>query len=220
MRQHLLRWQWELYPDNHKKRATLVVHLITAPLFVLGTLMLASSPVTGWELAVAGVAFMFGTVTAQGWSHKQEESRPVPFDGPGDFVLRFFAEQFVTFPRFVMSVLALVALLPILRLLWKPYDEALVAPASGIVVMIVLTLASAKFQSWYLMSALPFFGLSCPAPWRKWWVWVIFASVAQELPLALPRDAKLFVPTVAFATGLSAILFLWAFRSRYFGWVR
>jgi len=103
MRQHLLAWQWELYPDNHKRRTTLVVHLISAPLFVCGTLMLATSPLFGWELAVAGFAFMFATVTAQGWSHKQEESKPVPFDGPLDFVVRFFVEQLVTFPRFVWS---------------------------------------------------------------------------------------------------------------------
>jgi len=103
MRQHLLRWQWELYPDGHKRRLTLVVHLLTAPLFVAGTLMLASAPLAGWYLAVAGPAFMLATLLVQGWAHKQEDAKPVPFLGPVDFVTRFFAEQFVTFPRFVLS---------------------------------------------------------------------------------------------------------------------
>lgn len=103
MRQHLLRWQWELYPDAHKRRLTLAVHLVSAPLFVVGTLMLVAAPLLGWYLAAAGPAFMLATLMLQGWTHKQEDARPIPFLGPGDFVSRFFAEQFVTFPRFVLS---------------------------------------------------------------------------------------------------------------------
>jgi hypothetical protein len=118
----------------------------------------------------------------------------------------------------VMSLVALIALLPLFRALLRKHDEALVAPASGIFVIIALTLASPKFQSWYLMSALPFFAYSCPPAWRRWWPWVIFAAVTQEFPLALPRDAALFMPAVAFGTGLTAIVFLWSFRERYFRW--
>jgi hypothetical protein len=36
------------------------------------------------------------------------------------------------------------------------------ALATGAFVIAVVTLASPKFQSWYLLAALPFFGLSCP----------------------------------------------------------
>ena len=103
MRQHLLQWQWELYPEGHKRRLTLAVHLVSAPLFVSGALMIATSPLVGWYSAVAGAAFMLATLVIQGWSHKQEEAKPVPFLGPMDFVSRFFVEQFVTFPRFVFS---------------------------------------------------------------------------------------------------------------------
>ena len=103
MRQHLLQWQWELYPEGHKRRLTLAVHLVSAPLFVSGALMIAASPLVGWYYAVAGAAFMIATLVIQGWSHKQEEAKPVPFLGPMDFVSRFFVEQFVTFPRFVFS---------------------------------------------------------------------------------------------------------------------
>ncbi len=103
MRQHLLQWQWELYPDAHKRRLTLVIHLLTAPLFISGSLMLGATPLFGWHFAVTGVLFMVATVMMQGWAHKQEDARPVPFLGPIDFVSRFFAEQFVTFPRFVLS---------------------------------------------------------------------------------------------------------------------
>ncbi|HEX4513836.1 MAG TPA: hypothetical protein VH054_09880 [Polyangiaceae bacterium] len=107
MRQHLLQWQWELYPDGHTRRLTLAVHTFTTPLFIAGTILLALSPLpffgAGWHFAVAGLAFIASTVMLQGWTHKQENAKPVPFLGPFDFVSRFFVEQWVTFPRFVMS---------------------------------------------------------------------------------------------------------------------
>ncbi len=103
MRPELLRWQWELYPDNHTRRLTIVVHVISVPLFIMALPLVALSPLLGWELAVAGVAFVVAAVAAQGWSHKHETQRPIPFDGPADFVARFVAEQLVTFPRFLMS---------------------------------------------------------------------------------------------------------------------
>jgi hypothetical protein len=103
MRQHLLQWQWELYPDGHTRRLTLAIHMITSPLFMSGTIMLALWPILGWQLAVAGAAFMVSTLLLQGWTHKQEHAKPVPFLGPLDFVSRFFVEQWVTFPRYVMS---------------------------------------------------------------------------------------------------------------------
>ncbi len=103
MRQHLLDWQWGLYPDGHKRKLTLVIHLLTTPLFISGTVMLLTSPLVGWHYAIGGALFMIGTVMMQGWSHKQEDAKPVPFLGPFDFVSRFFVEQWVTFPRFVFS---------------------------------------------------------------------------------------------------------------------
>jgi len=56
-----------------------------------------------WEIAVVGAAFMIAAVAGQGWTHKMEPAKPVPFDGPFDFVSRFVVEQVVTFPRFVLS---------------------------------------------------------------------------------------------------------------------
>jgi hypothetical protein len=103
MRKDLLVWQRNLYPENHTRRTTLVVHIVSVPLFIVGSLMLGVVPVFGWELAVVGIAFMVSAFASQGWAHKMEHTKPVPFDGPLDFVSRFFAEQFVTFPRFVLS---------------------------------------------------------------------------------------------------------------------
>jgi hypothetical protein len=46
---------------------------------------------------------MLATVAAQGRGHKLEQTRPVPFRGPADFLARFFVEQWFNFPRFVLS---------------------------------------------------------------------------------------------------------------------
>lgn len=103
MRRDLLEWQWQNYPENHTRRLTLVVHVLSVPLFAIGWLCIATSPLLGWEMAVVGLSFVVATVASQGWSHKMEPTRPIPFDGPADFLTRFVAEQLVTFPRFLFS---------------------------------------------------------------------------------------------------------------------
>jgi hypothetical protein len=102
MRENLLGWQWSLYEKGHTTRGNLLLHLFTAPLFVVGTALLLSG-VAVPRLAVIGGALMALALVAQGRGHNGEGERPVPFQGPMDFVSRFFAEQFVTFPRFVLS---------------------------------------------------------------------------------------------------------------------
>jgi hypothetical protein len=46
---------------------------------------------------------MVAALVAQGRGHRLEREAPEPFKGAGDFVSRFIAEQWVTFPRFVLS---------------------------------------------------------------------------------------------------------------------
>ena len=103
MREHLLQWQWELYPPAHRDRRNLTIHLLTAPLFQLGVLGLVLSPLVGGVWAVPSLAAMVAALAAQGRGHKLERQAPAPFLGPLDVMARFFAEQWVTFPRFVLS---------------------------------------------------------------------------------------------------------------------
>jgi len=53
--------------------------------------------------AALGTACTVVALVAQGRGHRFEPETPTPFDGPVDFVSRLFAEQWVTFPRFVLS---------------------------------------------------------------------------------------------------------------------
>ena len=44
----LLRWQWNGYQRTHLSRANLVIHAITVPGFMLGTITIACAIVTCW----------------------------------------------------------------------------------------------------------------------------------------------------------------------------
>ena len=71
------------------------------PVFLLGTLALVGALVTREGVAaVFAVAGMGVSVLLQGRGHRRERETPAPFAGAGDFVSRFFVEQWVTFPRF------------------------------------------------------------------------------------------------------------------------
>jgi hypothetical protein len=99
----LLAWQWALYAQVHKDRRNLVLHALTAPLFMAGTAALAASPLGGLRSGVAGAFAMVLAMVLQGRGHKLEGAPPAPFRGPFDVLARIFCEQWVTFPRFVLS---------------------------------------------------------------------------------------------------------------------
>ena len=99
----LLAWQWGLYRAGHTERTNLVMHVFTVPMFQLGTLSLLASIFLGPLLALIGVVFMVSAMAVQGRGHAAEPQSPVPFRGPLDVIVRIFVEQWITFPRFVLS---------------------------------------------------------------------------------------------------------------------
>ena len=100
----LLRWQWEGYPKYHQSRANLLIHIVAVPLFLLGTVALVVA-VVQFSLVLLAVAIgcIVVAVALQGRGHRLERVPPEPFSGPLNFVSRLFLEQWVTFPRFVIS---------------------------------------------------------------------------------------------------------------------
>jgi hypothetical protein len=102
-RQNLLAFQWSVYPEAHQSRGNLWIHLLTVPVFMAGTLGVLASPWLGVGAALAGLLAMATALAAQGRGHRLEPKPPVPFRGPLDIVLRIFAEQWITWPRFVLS---------------------------------------------------------------------------------------------------------------------
>jgi hypothetical protein len=56
-----------------------------------------------WWLAPAGLGAMVLAIALQGRGHKMEQTAPVPFRGPLDVLGRLFFEQWITFPRYLLS---------------------------------------------------------------------------------------------------------------------
>ncbi|MBS0383146.1 MAG: terminase [Proteobacteria bacterium] len=100
----LVRWQWEGYPRNHQLRANLWLHLVMVPLFLAGNVVLVAGIVRlSWRLALVGILATFVAIALQGRGHKREPNAPEPFTGAGNALSRIFLEQWVTFPRYVLS---------------------------------------------------------------------------------------------------------------------
>ena len=99
----LLDWQRSHYPEAHRNRRNLAIHAATVPLFLLGGVAVVLAIAFAWWLAPAGIATMIAAIAMQGRGHARERARPAPFRGALDAVARIVAEQWVTFPRFVLS---------------------------------------------------------------------------------------------------------------------
>jgi hypothetical protein len=100
----VMAWQWTGYGRNHRDHGNLWLHIVAVPVFVGAALALVSTLWHGyWFAAGLSLVTMMFAFAVQGLGHKREAEPPVPFDGPGDFLARVFIEQFITFPRFVLS---------------------------------------------------------------------------------------------------------------------
>lgn len=111
MRPHLLRWQHEGYPEFHRDRTNLLIHIVAVPGFLLCFAALILGALTlRWVQAAAALFGLTVSFLLQGVGHKRERTPSIPFADPGDAVTRIFAEQLITFPRFVLSGGFLIAL--------------------------------------------------------------------------------------------------------------
>lgn len=100
----LLPWQWRGYARNHQDPRNLLLHIVAVPIFMAGTLLVVSGVLRLSLPAVAlGVVCAVLSMLLQGRGHRLEAERPEPFDGPADIAGRILAEQWITFPRYVLS---------------------------------------------------------------------------------------------------------------------
>ena len=100
----MLAWQWEGYARYHQSRANLLLHIVLVPLFLAGNIALIVGVIRlSWIEALAGVALMAFSMALQGRGHRGETVPPVPFSSPANAVSRIFLEQWITFPRFVLT---------------------------------------------------------------------------------------------------------------------
>ena len=99
-----LAWQWRGYSRYHRDRLNLLIHMMAVPAFIAGTLAAVTQALQAqWFGASVAIAFAAVAFAVQGIGHKREQIPPEPFAGAKDFAARVFAEQFITFPRFVLA---------------------------------------------------------------------------------------------------------------------
>lgn len=104
LRPQLAKWQWEGYSRYHQSRFNVLLHMVVVPIFLVGNLALLVAIYRGsWVYAAVGFAAMLLSVAAQGLGHRQEAVAPEPFLNRADAIARIFCEQWITFPRFVLS---------------------------------------------------------------------------------------------------------------------
>jgi hypothetical protein len=104
IRPQLTTWQWSNYETFHRHRGNLLLHIVTVPMFWAGLVGLVTSLVRLRPLdALGSFVFMLLPLVIQGVGHKREGNPPIPFLGPLDLLSRFFVEQMVTFPRFLLT---------------------------------------------------------------------------------------------------------------------
>lgn len=100
----LLDWQWAHYAETQRDRVNLVVHAVTVPLFWIGALRFVSALLfAGLFFALGGVLLMGLCVFLQALGNSREAKPPESYANAWDFLQRVAAEQFVSFPRFVLS---------------------------------------------------------------------------------------------------------------------
>ncbi|MEZ5484280.1 MAG: Mpo1-like protein [Lysobacteraceae bacterium] len=100
----VLAWQWRYYASWHQDRLNLLLHMATVPLFIAGLLAAGRQAFFGewFGAAIAALLALFA-VGIQWLGHLREPARAPSAGNLYDTVRRVLAEQFITFPRFVLS---------------------------------------------------------------------------------------------------------------------
>lgn len=116
----------------------------------------------------------------------------------------------------ILRIVALAVAARVLRtMLRKPRDEATISLGTGALLVAAATLASHRFEPWYLIAALPFFGLHCTPVWHRWWIAAVAVSVAMRFVHVLPKTAFLLPLWSALCTAALIVVFLMSFKARY-----
>lgn len=100
----LIQWQWDGYTEFHRSRLNLLMHIVLVPGFICANLYLIFSLINNnYLLALLSFGGMGLSIALQGVGHKQEPQPSIPFTSPLNAVSRLLVEQWINFPRFVLT---------------------------------------------------------------------------------------------------------------------
>lgn len=101
---NLLGHQWASYPATHSAHANLWLHIVAVPTFIgSNAALFVALTHHAWAQAVLAVVLAAASVGIQALGHRLERVATEPFSGPMNVMCRLLAEQWITFPRFVLS---------------------------------------------------------------------------------------------------------------------
>lgn len=106
----MLNKQWSDYSERHRNKVNLLIHIVTVPLVWIATIQSVGALLLMLMPGVAGIGILFWAIVlvaialfAQRHGNSMEAIKPAPFTNAKDFAMNAAAEQFVTFPQFVLT---------------------------------------------------------------------------------------------------------------------
>jgi len=95
---------WDSYRKHHRHPTNLLLHLLAVPLFILSSLVLLIGLLQlSFVAQITGVIGLVAAVALQRHGHLYEVHQDDPEDDSQDGLKHLLLEQFITFPRFVIS---------------------------------------------------------------------------------------------------------------------
>lgn len=95
---------WSDYERVHADRRNLLIHLVAVPLFQISFPLGLICFLSGRFLfAAASILAAAGGMALQKIGHAKEIHEARPFSGPFNFLQRWITEQYLAFPKFVIS---------------------------------------------------------------------------------------------------------------------
>lgn len=105
----VLNEQWDGYGERHRNKTNLLIHIVTVPLVwfaalqIFGGLILMLVGVGGLKMWIYAAILITIALVAQNQGNGMEQVKGTTPGNPKDFAIHAVAEQFVTFPRFVLT---------------------------------------------------------------------------------------------------------------------
>ncbi len=99
-----IKQQWADIGVIHSSRLNLIIHVFAVPTFIIGIVGLIYSLVNLRIIEIVSFVLMMAvSLLVQSYGHSREKVRSAPFAGPMDALSRILIEQFINFPRFLMT---------------------------------------------------------------------------------------------------------------------
>lgn len=101
---NLIQWQWESYINFHGSKKNLLIHIFAVPIFLMANTALIVGLLTiNLALCLMAILMMALSLAAQAKGHGTEKMPSIPFNGAANAAMRLLIEQWINFPRFVLS---------------------------------------------------------------------------------------------------------------------